>query len=248
MLFQFVTFNQGMKSTKLVTVFLLLFANISIAQATVYNIYARFSDGGIQGETLFNGQYDWDGSTVSSFRGELTQAMWAWDENNGKYDTGRDSSGNIGAPPVLDLTYQLGGLSTLDADGDVSVSVFLINDTNVYSGGGYTLGDSLIYGFNDGNTPNENAYFTLAFNAADPTNTQTALDKIVYGDGSPFGLMGGILAMTGHSSTVTGFNGSMGGLPTDLTITTVPVPAAVWLFGSALAGMIGVSRKRIVVA
>jgi len=111
-------------------------------------------------------------------------------------------------------------------------------------GGGYNLGDSYKYGFLDGNTPNENAYFTLSFNATDPTNTATAKDKIVYGDATPFGLMGpllyGPLAMTGHSGY-----GSMGGAPWELSITAVPIPATSWLFGAAIASLIGVSRKRI---
>jgi len=230
---------QSVKSTSLVAVVLLLLTNIQISQATTYNVSADFSDGGIQGETLFNGQYDWDGITVSNFSGQLTQSMWAWDEGRNEYGTARDANGNVGAPPVVDLTYQLDGISSPDVDGDVGVSLFLLNDTNVFSGGGYTRGDSLIYGFNDGNIANENAYFTLFFNAIDPTDTQTSWNKIIYGDATPFGLMGGALAMTGHSDF-----GSMNGFPINLEITTVPVPAAVWLFGSAFLGMLGVSRKR----
>ena len=252
MFFQYVKFNQSMNANKLVTVLFLLLANISTGQATTYNISAIFSDGGIQGKTLFNGQYDWNGSAVSNFSGQLTQAMWGWDETKDRYVPGSDVNGNVGAPPVLNLTYQLDGVSAPDADGDVTTSVFLLNNTNVFDGGGYATGDAWKYGLTDGNTPNENAYFTLAFNAADPTNTLTASDKIVYGDATPYGLMGpletGFLAMTGHS--VGGFGGSMGGYPVVLSIApaAVPVPAAVWLFGTAIAGLLGVSRKRVLAA
>jgi len=234
-----------MKTSNLLAGLLMLLANISIAQATTYNINASFSDGGIQGETQFNGQFDWNGVTVSDFSGELTQAMWGWDETKDYYVMGWDTNGNIGAPPVLDLTYQLDGISSMDDDGDVTVSVFLLNDTNVFMGGGYTQGDSLVYGYADGNTPNENAYFTLAFNVEDPTTTVTAVDKLVYGDATPFGLMGGALAMTGHFEF-----GSMGGAPFELSITpaAVPVPATVWLFGTAITGLLGVSRKRVLAA
>jgi hypothetical protein len=41
----------------------------------------------------------------------------------------------------------------------------------------------------------------------------------------------------------------MGGYPIALSITevaAVPVPAAVWLFGSALTGLIGVNRRKSV--
>jgi len=30
-----------------------------------------------------------------------------------------------------------------------------------------------------------------------------------------------------------------------ITASTVPIPAAVWLFGSGLLGMIGVARKKV---
>jgi hypothetical protein len=36
----------------------------------------------------------------------------------------------------------------------------------------------------------------------------------------------------------------MGGFPTSLSITAVPVPAAAWMFGSALLGLIGVNRRK----
>ncbi|MDT8283315.1 MAG: VPLPA-CTERM sorting domain-containing protein [Gammaproteobacteria bacterium] len=38
----------------------------------------------------------------------------------------------------------------------------------------------------------------------------------------------------------------MGGVPLSLSITpsAVPVPAAVWLFGSGLLGLVGVARRR----
>ncbi len=246
------TMNQTTKLISRLAVLVLSMTYLTIAEASVYNVSARFSDGGVQGETLFNGQFDWDGSNLSNFSGSLTQAMWAWDELKGEYASGSDSAGNIGAPPVLNLMYQLDAISAPDADGDITASLFLLNDTNVFMNGGYTTGHSMKYGFFDGNSPNENAYFTLVFNAADPANTTTALDKIVYGDATPFGLMGplltGPLAMTGHSNTIAGTYGSMGGMPTDLNISAVPVPTAVWLFGTAIAGLLGVSRKRNIAA
>lgn len=102
----------------------MLAANSSTAQASTYKVDAIFSDGGIQGQTLFNGQFDWDGSSVSNFSGGLTQAMWVWDQTKGEYTSRRGSDGSVGAAPVLDLAYQLDGTSSADGDGDVAVSVF----------------------------------------------------------------------------------------------------------------------------
>lgn len=222
--------------------FSLICAWCSGVQATTFTVSARFADGGIQQQTLFNGWFDWDGELVTNFQGNLTEALWAWNGNSYQESGTFESLAPNGQAPVLSLTYQLGPQSLPDADGDVSVSVFLLNDTNVFSGGGYATGDALKYGFLDGNTPNQNAYFTLAFNAADPVNTVTAVHKLVYADATPHGLMGPLLTggvvMTGHADTGVGYFGSLGGVPIELSISApVPLPGAVWLFGVGLLGL-----------
>jgi hypothetical protein len=35
-----------------------------------------------------------------------------------------------------------------------------------------------------------------------------------------------------------------GGIPIVGTITSVPLPAAVWLFGSGLLGLVGIARRK----
>jgi hypothetical protein len=245
----------------------MMFANVPNAQATTYAVNANFSDGGIQGQTLFNGSFDWDGSTLSNFTGGLTQSMWAWQASSSTYlnrmtaGCGPMGNGNPctlwdtdpntpdGNAPVLNLAYQLGGITAPDANGDVLATVFLKNTTDVFNGGGYDTGDKYKFGGSlpapDGNTPNMNAYFTLAFNALNPLNTLTAMSKIVYGDCTAMGLMGpmmtGNLCMTGHAG-----GGSMGGAPVALTIAAaeVPVPAAAWLFGGALMSLFGANRRK----
>ena len=259
--------TQATKSFFLLAASLLMFANVPNAQATTYAVSANFMDGGIQGQTLFNGSFEWDGSTLTNFTGGLTQSMWAWQASSSTYlnrmtaGCGPMSNGNPcplwdtdpatpdGNPPVLNLAYQLGGITAPDANGDVLATVFLKNTTDVFNGGGYDTGDKYKFGGSlpapDGNTPNMNAYFTLAFNALNPLNTLTAMSKIVYGDCTAMGLMGpmmtGNLCMTGHAG-----GGSMGGAPVALTIAAaeVPVPAAAWLFGGALMSLFGANRRK----
>ena len=60
--------------------------------------------------------------------------------------------------------------------------------------------------------------------------------------------IGGLFALGGSSDTTSGFlwSGSnrlpAGRLVLDTTV--VPIPAAAWLFGSALLGLVGISRRK----
>ncbi|MDD1620581.1 MAG: hypothetical protein LUQ11_03795 [Methylococcaceae bacterium] len=45
---------------------------------------------------------------------------------------------------------------------------------------------------------------------------------------------------------VGGANTSLDGSPIDVTVSSVPVPGAVWLFGSALVGLVGASRRKLI--
>jgi hypothetical protein len=229
-----------MKKMAVLSATLAVLAGTQVANAETYTVSARFYDGGIQGQTLFNGSFDWDGTSLTDFSGGLTQSMWAWNTATNTYVNKKSgiSLANLvasggGQPPVLDLTFQLGSVTAPDANGDVLATVFLVNSTNVYSGGGYLSNGPYKYGYNDGNTPNQNAFFTLAFNAANPMNTATAMNKIVYGDCTAYGLMGPMLTgntcMTGLSG-----GGSMGGYPTSLTIAAVPEPET---YATMIAGL-----------
>jgi len=54
--------------------------SMSAAQATSYDVNALFSDAGVQGETYFNGSFDFNSVTneVTGFTGMLSEAMWEW--------------------------------------------------------------------------------------------------------------------------------------------------------------------------
>jgi len=196
--------------------------------------------------------------------------MWKWHEsiNDFSFGTGVYGDKVYAKPggyiqddaPLLHLTNQVA--STV-SNGYVTASVFLNDDglgnadTNMYFGGGYNTGDSIKLGgtlnagsagvFTDGNVANENAYFTLVFDELNPSNTTMTISQMVYGNCSALGLMGGLLTgelcMTGHEIETLGYAGSMGGMPLSLSVTAVPLPAAAWLFSSALIGLLGF-RKR----
>jgi len=215
----------------ILAVSVLMIANTPIAQATItsYNVTGIFDEPQTAiGHTTFLGSFNWDADleTVSDLQGSMNVTM-------------HDPS----MYPDLNLGYQL---AQSVVGNTVTATVFLEDTTDVFMFGGYTAGDTMKYGtsfgpaFEDGNTPNKNAYFSFAF---DKTTMLGILDEVVYGDCTEGGLMGQ-MCMTGHSVAKVGFSGTMAAVPTSISISAVPVPAAVWLFGSALLGMVGVSRKR----
>lgn len=208
-----------------------LLTGTQVAQAALYNVTGIFNEPQtMSGNTTFTGTFDWDAttSTLSGLQGTMNATMYP--------------NANMGAVPDYSLTNQL-AFSYDAITGDVLATVFKENSTDVFVNGGYATGGTMKLGAMngiDGFTPNENVYFTLAFNA----NTMTGnVDQMVYGDCAPTGLMGpmmtGDMCMTGHLA-----GGTMGGVPLSLEISAVPVPAAVWLFGSGLLGLIGIARRR----
>jgi hypothetical protein len=246
---------RAVKGFPLLAVSLLMFAGAPGVQANTYAVSASFSDGGIQGKTLFNGSFDWNGSSVTNFSGLLSESMWGWNatSNNftmGTLTAGSAYTGNVYAKPggysaneapLLNLTHQL---ASSTSGGLVTVSTFLQNSTDVVAGGGYYVegGNAMAYGNPDNATRNNNAFFTLVFDVSNPGNTPSTFNKIVYGDETALGMMGpmltGWVGMTGYGDSTNA--GSMGGYPLSLNITeitAVPVPAAIWLFASALAGL-----------
>lgn len=234
----------------------------SAAQATTYEVSARFTDGGIQGQTLFYGSFDWDGTVVSNFQGLLSTSMWAWDSGSSNFknkkgglmgaqylELANNCPGNVcsgyapGEPAWLKLGYQLAS----SVNGNyVTVTTFRVNSTDVVAGGGYDVfGNTTAYGSPDQGNRNNNAFFTLVFDKNDPTNTTMTWDDMVYADMTRFGMMmpmvTGWMGMTAHSA-----GGSMGGLPASLSITAaVPEPEtyAMFLAGLGLVGTLVRRRK-----
>ena len=154
-----------------------------------------------------------------------------------------------------DFSYNISDGNTLSGSFDGTASGNLItNITNLsvsYDGGapvtglknssftstGPVFGGAVIsinglannFSFTDG--PNPSTYFTYAFlSLTDPSLTTPSTTYIEYHiPGS-----GGI------------FKGDNPFIPANwsVSLTAVPVPSALWLFGSALAGVIGFNRKK----
>lgn len=209
------------RKTKL-AVAIALACSASLAQAATYDVAANFYDGSIQGRTLFNGSFDWDGTTVSNFHGLLESSMWAWDTATQRFTSGFDGTGVV-APttyydmvdgcttsgctgyvqnesPWLNLSYQL---ATDYSNPDyVTVTTFRINSTDVAYGGGYDVwgtdpdsdpNNAFAYGMPVNSARNNNGFFTLVFDRNDPTNTSLTWDQMVYTDNTRFGMMGPLL-------------------------------------------------------
>jgi hypothetical protein len=232
-----------MKKTAVILGSMCMLAGAQMAQAALYDVTGVFYEPvATAGHTTFTGTFDWDATTntLSGLQGTMNASMTP----NMAYMTEQ----------FYTLTNQL-AFSYDATTGDVVATVFKENSTDVFFGGGYTTGDTMKLGADfdgdgigdDGFTPNENVYFTLAFNANSMDNIdQMYIDQMVYGDCAPPGLMPmvtGNMCMTGHSLPD---GGTMGATPLSLTITpsAVPVPAAVWLFGSGLLGLVGVARRK----
>lgn len=226
---------------------MVLAASASMAQATTYNVHGVFTEptepmGGTVGPTIFDGTFDWDGTTLTNFTGAMNSSMASMD---------------------LDMNLQYNPVGVSYSGNTVTASAFLVNSTNVFWGGGYATGGIKRYGgyLNnnlsswDGNTINNNAYFKFSF---DSTSMAGILSSMVYGDCTPAGMMGNPNSAVGMNTCMTGFGsqnasglgpGTMGAWAESLTITevaAVPVPAAAWLFGGALISLFGVNRRKSV--
>jgi hypothetical protein len=217
-----------------IVVALLLAASASMAQAAMYSVQGEFTEpmtimGGTVGNTIFSGTFDWDGTSLSNFKGLMNSSMASMTQN-------------------LNLMYN--PVAAAVSGSTVTATAFLVNTNNVFWGGGYKTGDTKKYGgikngVSDGKVANENAYFTFSF---DSTTMAGITSSMVYGDCTAAGLMpaGGSTCMTGRAKDSNGIPGAgtMGATPLSLAVTAVPIPAAVWLFGSALVGLLGVNRRK----
>jgi hypothetical protein len=209
------------RKTKLAAAIALV-CSASLAQATTYDVAANFYDGSIQGRTLFNGSFDWDGTTVSNFHGLLESSMWAWNTATQRFTSAFDGAGIVASPtyyglvnncttsgctgyaqnesPWLNLSYQL--VTDYSNPNYVTVTTFKNNSTDVAAGGGYDVwgtdpdtdpNNAMAYGMPTNANRNNNGFFTLVFDRNNPTNTSLTWDQMVYTDNTRFGMMGPLL-------------------------------------------------------
>jgi len=171
-----------------------------------------------------------------------------------------DSSGsNVMAGATLAGINSVISGSYNDSNGFLSVNLGMSN------GGSFTLDGFLVFGANDTLTAHStvNINFDAIAEADGFSDTSIGFMGInrvcCSGAYAPNSLVAGIdsqiMTLWGANFAGNDFNGGYEGstlgmdLVLDLTrpgLTIIPVPAAVWLFGSGLLGLVGVARRRTV--
>ena len=75
----------GIKAFYILIASILMIGNVPFAQATVvsYNVTGVLFEPQTQPiDTTFNGNFDWDGTTVSNLHGTMNSSMWPTDDIN----------------------------------------------------------------------------------------------------------------------------------------------------------------------
>lgn len=222
-------------------------APLAMASLSTYSVKTVFYEPayGGQHDTTFIGTFTYDNvsNSITSLTGTLSEAM-TWAMNPG------------GAQTQLNLNYNP-VQSTVDNKGGITAHSFLLNDTRLYSDGGYDSKGSLKLNGID------NAYITLYATAAQLAGNigqsialaSADFGHLYYGDCQPGGMMGPV-CMTGWgvAGAWGGSSGSMGGYPSSEVITKLsdisspvaatPLPAAIWYFLSVIMGFLFFDKKR----
>lgn len=211
-----------MNFTKKMATSLLLFGSVSTAQAamTTYDVEAWFSEPMAANDTLFTGSFVWDdvAMSMSDFSGTMNSSM-----------TVATTAPNL----ILDQNFSAEDSGSLNnTPAMTTYSVFAVDSGDVFNGGGHVTGDVQTFG-------NKNAYFSLSFDSTFGPESALA-ENMVYGDCTDLGLMMGMFCMGGEKNGVT----MMAGVPQSLSVSAVPLPAAAWLFGSALLGLLGIKHRK----
>lgn len=177
----------------------------------------------------------------ASFSGDYAVSNWTITDNaGGSVDTS-------GAPDSLTLTSGNGGdpLADPPVSGDTSFTITAQTQSLVSFNWSYHTND--IYGFaafdpfgyvvNGEVTvlPDQNLAPATP-TVSDPTGTlQSGSATFYVNAGDVFGF---------DAQTYDGLNGAAVGSVTNFTVTAVPLPAAFWLFSSALVGVVSIARRR----
>ena len=145
---------------------------------------------------------------------------------------------------ILNVTVPTGGIGMhmlFDWNGNLNIDVFVVAaPSSVYGSGVGRNTAGTAYGGNDCDSAViQNCLFDGKAFGSDgkPAGDKVWMLATVDGDGD--GIMGIPMAPGGPFAAFNaGFNATMAPTP------KVPVPAAVWLFGSGLMGLVGVARRK----
>ena len=148
--------------------------------------------------------------------------------------------------------YGIGGGSNLySIDVDTGASSLLFPSSPLYSGTGLAFGpDGLLYGIGGGSNLYSIDVDTGASSLLFPSSPLYSGTGLAFGpDGLLYGIGGGsnlysIDVSTGASSLLFPSSPLYSNSGLAFPPSPVPVPAAVWLFGTALIGLVGFSKRR----
>jgi len=149
---------------------------------------------------------------------------------------------------LVDIPEAYGSFGSYDdVTGDFSVTLNTAS-TIVTS---FDLSGTMIFGVDGFLNPTSTLDITFYTIFGDFTTNMVFADGQVCCSGTnpPNSFSDGLISLWGVNQTPqlasawTGQNGEVLGLDLRLQLTPVPVPAAVWLFGSGLLGLVGVARR-----
>ena len=154
--------------------------------------------------------------------------------------------------PVISLAALYGSnyAGTYSIDTATSQTGLISDFRNQYSGSGslaLTYGDGVLYGSNYAGTYSIDAATGQTELVSDFRNQYSDSGlALIYGDGVLYGSnyagTYSIDTATGQTELVSDFRNQYSG-SLALAYSPVPIPAAAWLFGSALVGLAGLKRK-----
>ncbi|MCF7999321.1 MAG: VPLPA-CTERM sorting domain-containing protein [Methylovulum sp.] len=185
--------------------------------------------------TVFSDNFDSNALGLGTNLNPVVPASWS--VNNGTVDI-------IGNPNSFD--FLPGNGRYIDLDGSSNDAGVLSRAFNLSSGVNY-LANFYLAGSHRGTSESGTVtfgtsslnYSFIAYNSLNPSpqhsNTGFTLYSLLFTPTS-----------SGNYNLTFANNGNdnVGALLDNVTVTATPIPAAIWLFGSALAGLVGVSRRK----
>lgn len=217
---------------------LILLGNMNLAQAVPYSVVGSFENQGFSDPYSLSYLFNNDSADLAEF---------GWGVNLASYESSRFQFDGINADAELpldsSLLINLGSFTYTNLEtvlvGDV-VTVDLGLAVNVF-GAGQT---KLTYALEVNNTDNVAA-------GSDSMRVINSPENVIFTvDGSDYELLMLGFSIDGGYNFASNFNLAEGaslnmGIYVQLDrVSAVPVPAAVWLFGSALLGLAGIARRK----
>jgi hypothetical protein len=155
--------------------------------------------------------------------------------------TGMANAATINLSATLDCAQANAGAGTCGAGGTgIGLAELSLDDStnilNWFVDWGGLSGATTVAHFHGAAAPNQNAGVQVDFFALGGA-LNPSVGNVVINAGQAADLLAGLWYVNIHSTTFAG--GEIRG-----QVNVVPIPAAAWLFGSALVGLVGVGRRK----